>query len=420
MRSLSRSTGGSPNPKARPFSSARSVAPRAVIRPRSWVETDLDALRRNFARFIARLPAHVDLLAAVKKDAYGHGLVEVARALQNEPRLTGFGVADLDEGVRLRTSGIDGPVIILSVLHGPELAEAVEHDLTLTITNSDEALEAEDAASEIGSSVRAHLKIDTGMGRLGLPPVEALAALPDPASLDHVSVEGVYTHLPNAWIARDEAREQARVLAAFAEEARNRGLPVSVTHIGGSDAVVLEDADIAPVVRAGIALYGYHAGIPGLEPVMNFKSTVIYRKRAASGTRISYQGTHTLCRDSELALVAAGYGNGYPRGLSNVGEVLIRGHRCSVLGLICMDQMVVDVSEVPEVRAGDEVVLFGRQGEAMLGADEAAEWGGMIDYELLCAAGRSNPRVLVSTAEETLFSSEADDPSGADPERLFG
>lgn len=420
MRSLIRSSGGTPAPGRRSFSAAASSAPRAVIRPRSWVETDLDALRRNFGRLVARLPEHVDLLVAVKKDAYGHGLVEVARALQNVPRLSGFGVADLDEGLRLRTSGIDGPVLVLSVLHGPELAEAVEHDLTLTITCAEDALEAEDAASEVGSSVRAHLKIDTGMGRLGLPPAEALAVLPDPAQLDHVSVEGVFTHLPNAWIARDEAKEQARLLAAFAEEARKRGLPVSVTHLGGSDAIVLGDDEISPVVRAGIAIYGYHAGVPGLEPVMNFKSTVIYRKRAAAGTRISYQGTHTLYRDSELALVAAGYGNGYPRGLSNVGEVLIRGRRCSVLGLICMDQMVVDVTEIPEVRAGEEVVLFGRQGDAVLGADETAEWGGMIDYELLCSAGRSNPRVMVSTAEETLFSPGDDAERADDPERLFG
>lgn len=362
---------------------------RTGARPQTFTEIDLGALRRNFSRLCARLNPAARIIFAMKKNAYGHGLVESAHALAGESRLWALGVATAEEGLRLRHAGIQTEILVLSSLGGDELSDSIANDLTLTVTTAADAGLASRAASDLGRTARAHLKIDTGMGRLGVTPPEALRDLPRILDLPDLRLAAFYTHLPDGWEDPASALRQANELNDFCARAGLIELP---RHIGGSDALAIAD-QIGPMsLRAGIAIYGVHPGIAGLEPAMSFKSRIIYRRWAAAGTKISYGSTYTLEHDTQLALVGAGYGNGYPVSLSSRGHVLIGGIRCPVLGRVCMDQIIVDVSAIPEARQGDEVVLFGSQNAARIGVEEVAAWARTIPYELLLLAGQINPR----------------------------
>lgn len=365
------------------------------LRPSAWAEINLGAIQRNFARFASQFSERTGVILSAKKQAYGHGLLEVARAVQNEPRLSGFGLWCAEEGRALRRAGIEKPILIFSIQRADELAAAIEARLTLTISDLDDARAASETASARGAVAEAHLKIDTGLGRLGQTPADALRLLPAIPHLKNLKITGVYSHLSDGWTDPAWARRQLADLETFVRQAALGDVQI---HIGGSDALTLADVFQTGAIRAGLAIYGYHPAITDLDPAMTLKSRICYRRRAAAGTRISYGGTHTLARDSELALVSIGYGNGYPLSLSNRGQGLIRGRRCPVLGRVCMDQIVVDLTDSPDaqqIRIGEEVVLFGRQGEARLGADELATLAGSSPYELLCHLGQMNPRIYL-------------------------
>lgn len=377
-------TPGQPGPSFAP------LPDELPLRPQTWVEIDLGALRRNFHRVADRFPNGAPLIFSAKKDAYGHGLVPTVRALEGEARYYAAGVATVDEALALRAAGVKSRILSFAVLHGEALRAAVGRGVTLTVTHLAEGMEADAIAAELGTTATVHFKIDTGMGRLGRPPAEAAVCARAVDRLGRLRLEGVFTHLPDGWRRPEDARRQMDELQFFAQEC---GLGDRLLHLGGSDALSVAGHPALRAVRAGISIYGYHEGVPGLEPAMHFKTRVIYRRSAATGANISYLGTHRLHRDSELAVVGAGYGNGYPISLSNRASVLIRGCRCAVLGRVCMDQTVVDVTDAPEVQVGDEVLLFGMQRGARLGADEVAAWGNTIPYELLCMAGQINPRL---------------------------
>lgn len=373
-------------PRNRSFAAAGA---EADLHPQTWVEVCLETLRRNFRRVAAQLPPEIPIIFSVKKDAYGHGLIESVHALEGEPQYHAAGVATVDEALTLRAAGVESPILCFSVLRGAALKAAVSRGIVTTVTNFEESAEADRLAAEFGLTALVHFKIDTGMGRVGRGVDEIRTHLPEILELQHVRIAGLYTHLPDGWRQPAEARRQMDELVRFAREI---GLEERLLHLGGSDALSVRDHPALGAVRAGISIYGYHEGVAGLEPAMHFKTRVIYRRRAAAGARISYNGLHTLTRDSELAIVGAGYGNGYPVSMSNKASVLIRGRRHPVLGRVCMDQTVVDVTDAPEVQCGDEVVLFGVQDGHRLGADELAAWGNTIPYELICAAGQINPR----------------------------
>lgn len=360
------------------------------IPPQTWVEIDLEALKRNFRRVAGKFAPGVPLIFSVKKDAYGHGLIPSVRSLEGESRYYAAGVATVDEALALRADGIESRILSFAVLRGDALKAAVRRGVMLTVTDIKEAAEANRAAESAGVTATVHFKIDTGMGRLGRTPTEAAGWLREVERLPHLRLEALFTHLPDGWRRPEDARRQMDELERFAREA---GLGDRMLHLGGSDALSVAGHPALGGVRVGISIYGYHQGVEGLEPAMHFKTRVIYRRPAAKGLSISYFGLHRLSRDSQLAMVGAGYGNGYPIALSNRAWVLIRGRRCPVLGRVCMDQTVVDVTDLPEAAVGDEVVLFGDQAGERLGADEVAAWAGTIPYELMCMAGQINPRV---------------------------
>lgn len=358
---------------------------------RTWVEIDLGALRRNIGRVAGHLPAGGRLIISAKKDAYGHGLLEVIKAAAELAVVGAIGVATVEEGIVLRRAGLGLPVLCFSVLEGPALAEAIRQELTLTVTNLAEAAAADHEAAAQGRRARAHFKLDTGMGRIGRLEGEVAGQIPQIRALGHLELEAVYSHLADGWADPASARAQAERLAAFRADARLEDL---LCHWGGSDALALKEIQQPGTwLRSGIAVYGDHPGIAGLEPVMTFKSRVVYRRSVPAGTAISYGATFRTTRPTELAMIGAGYGNGLLRALSGRGWVLLRGVRCPILGRVCMDQVVVDVTAQPEVRMGEEAVIFGRQGAALLPAAEMAQLAGTISYELFCLAGQLNPRI---------------------------
>lgn len=372
---------------------SRCLRPETEAWGRSWTQIDLAAFRRNFGRVAAQLPAGGRLIVSAKKDAYGHGMLATLGAVADSPALGAVGVATVEEGLALRHAGLTTPALCFSVLEGEALAAAIRHDLWLTVTNLAEAAAADALAARLGRRAVAHLKLDTGMGRTGRLAAEALAAIPALRALAHLELTATYSHLADAFADPAGARAQAARLADFRRAAGLTELPC---HWGGSDALAVPGL-LAPGMwlRSGIALYGDHPAVAGLEPVMTFISRVIYRRRVPAGTAISYGGTFVTARETELAMIGAGYGNGLPRVLSGRGEVLLRGQRRPILGRVCMDQVIVDLTGLEDVKLGEEAVIFGRQGDSLLPAAEQAARAGTISYELFCLAGQLNPRVYV-------------------------
>jgi alanine racemase len=368
---------------------------------RTWVEINLAALERNFARLVQTLPPGGKWIVSAKKDAYGHGARALVGRLGTHRAFGALGLATIEEVIYLREQGVNAELLIFCVLAGEALEAAIRHGALLTITSLAEARAADAAAARLGATARAHFKLDTGMGRLGLLPSEVLADLPAILALSHLQIVGLYTHLPNAFADHAQGRDQLAALRAFQSAA---GLGNAVLHIGGSDVLALGvGRETGLWLRTGIALYGDHPSLPDLEPVMSFKSRVIYRRGVPAGTAISYGGTFTTTRASELAIIGVGYGNGYLRPVSGHGaQVLIHGRRCPLLGRVCMDQIIVDVTDLSgetPVAVGDEAVLFGAQrwqGQTVLyPAAELAACAGTISYELFCLTGQINPRHYV-------------------------
>lgn len=361
---------------------------------RTWVEIDLSALERNTRRIATHLTNRTRLIVSLKKDAYGHGLLPVARCLAARPEVAMLGLACLEEGLLLRQHGIQAPILLFSPVQGDPLEAALEQNLSLTITNLAEAQAANETAKRLDRKATVHFKLDTGMGRLGRLPGEVADQVRQIAGLPFVRLEATYSHLADAWDDPPSATRQWRILQDFRAATDLQTLP---QHWGGSDALTLPIIHgSSSWIRSGIALFGDHPGLPDLEPVMTFKSRVVFRRSVPAGTPISYGSTFVTQRPTELAVVGAGYGNGLMRSLSNCGEVLMRGIRCPMLGRVCMDQVVVDVTDHPEIRLGEEAVLFGRQGSVVLSVAEVARKAGTISYELFCLAGQLNPKIVTS------------------------
>ena len=315
---------------------------------RCWVEVDLDALRQNVTTLRAKIGPSVKLLAVVKADAYGHGLPQVARVLM-QCGVYGFAVANLTEALAVRQLGGPGwPILLFGSALSFELDKLVEQNIIATVSSLDEARQLNAVAAALGRVHPIHIEIDTAMGRVGLWHETATGVIRDIAALPHLRIEGLYTHFPSA---DDNPAETRRELELFLQVADRRYL----LHAANSAALLNIPESHLQLVRPGLALYGI---APGLTPILAFKSRVAFVKDVAPGRTISYGQTFTASRPMKIATVAAGYGDGYSRHLSNRAQVLIAGRRCPVLGRVTMDQIMVDVSGLDGVHSGDEVVLI--------------------------------------------------------------
>lgn len=372
------------------------------------VEIDLAAVQANYRAVCDTVGPGVRVMAVVKADAYGHGMVAVAQALRACGAST-FGVAEVEEGVALRRAGITGDIVVL--LGGPAAAvpEMLEHRLTPVVFDRESLAALSDQARARNGIVEVHLKVDVGMGRLGIMPGEVEGFVQELHSLPGLRLTGVLSHLPAADDSGAVARTATQldrfqqVLAGLAQE----NVPVPLTHIANSAGLLYHHSARLDMVRPGISLYGcYPDGINGagrdlrplLRPVMRFATRVLQIKTVPADSGISYGHTFVTERPTRLAVLPVGYDDGYLRSLSNRAQVLVRGQRAPVRGRVCMNACMVDITDLEggeEIRPGEEVVLMGQQGQEEISADEIAGWMGTISYEVLCLFGSRNRRVYL-------------------------
>jgi alanine racemase len=382
----------SPDPQRVPAGAARPLSAEQLVRTRVWVEVDLQALANNI-RLILKQIHPAQMLLTVKKDAYGHGLLPVARVAE-EVGVDYLGVACVGEGVALRSTGIAMPILNLGLALAEEIESAVANHIDLTVATLDDARQIAEIARPLDRRARAHLKIDTGMGRLGLFPeqlldqVDAMAVLPD---LEWI---GLYSHLADVAGNPQLTREQLDRFQRVTEAMRSW---LKLRHLGASGAIGDQRLHF-DMLRVGIAAYGADSGARDFEPVLAFKSRIVFIKDFPPGRPISYGATYVTREPTRVGVVAAGYGNGYPRLVSNRGYVLVGGRVAPILGRICMDQMMISLNGHPEASVGDPVLLFGRQDDDSLPVWKVAEWAETIAYEVLCSVGTMNPRVYLRSA----------------------
>lgn len=360
------------------------------------VEIDLAALCHNCRLIRQQVGPEVRLLAVVKAEAYGHGLERTAQAAAG-CGVTAFGVAEVAEGIRLREAGIDGEIVVMLGVFPDSFAEVVAHGLTPVVYGLEGLQALSDRAVTAGRQVAIHLKVDTGMGRFGLMPDQVTGFVESLGGLPGLTLDGILSHLPMADASGPATDDQGRFFSSLSADLSKVRSSASIRHIANSAALFRHPTTHFDMVRPGISLYGCSPfadqPLSELRPVMRFVSRVAQVKDVPAGYGISYGHTYVTERASRLAILPVGYANGYLRKLSNRGEVLIGGRRVPLRGNVCMSACVADVTDCPEVAVGDEVVLMGRQGTAVITAEQVAGWLDTINYEVLCLFGNQNRRV---------------------------
>src|SRR5688572_23601493 len=366
---------------------------------RCWAEIDLDALRENLAWIRHRVGANVKVMTVVKADAYGHGLKQIA-ALLMQSGTDVFGVANLTEAQAIRSVGKGWPVLMLGACLPFEIETAIREDVMVTISTEEEAEQFSAAATKLGKATGAHIKVDTGMGRLGIAPEQAAALWEKVTRLPNVNLRGLYTHFASAEDDAAFSRAQKRQFTRLLEKLPHASL--EYVHANNSAALLFEEGTHYNTVRPGLLVYGV---LPSgsrrllsqlqhqVRPALSWRSRVSLVKEIRRGKPLSYGRSFIAPRTMRVATVTAGYGDGFLRAGSNRARVLIGGELCRVLGRITMDQTLVDVSRVPGVRSGDEAVLVGRQGKREITVNQLADWCRTIPWEILTAITARVPRI---------------------------
>ncbi len=372
---------------------------------RVYASIDLDAVEDNMKAMAANLTEGTAMMGVVKTDGYGHGAVPVAKAIA--PYVEAYAVATVQEAVNLRKHGITKPVLILGPVHERHNEDLINYELRSTVFEKNQALSLARTAGALGRTAYVHLALDTGMSRIGMVPTEESADLAaEICFMEGITVEGIFTHFARAdETDKTSARRQLKEYLNFIEMLERRGIHIPVKHISNSAGIVdMKDAN-CDMVRAGISIYGLYPSdevakeqVP-LRPVMELKSCITYIKTIGPGTAVSYGGTFTADKPMVVATVPVGYGDGYPRSLSGKGRVLIRGKSAPILGRVCMDQMMVDITGIMEAREDDEVTLIGRDGQDQITVEELAALGGGFHYEIICGIGKRVPRVYIKGGE---------------------
>ncbi len=368
-----------------------------VIRP-TRVEIDLSAIQANVGLAV-RLAGMAKIMAVVKADAYGHGAVPVARAALSAGAAW-LGVAIPEEGTQLRQAGLSCPILVLGPISPDQAHLSAEHNLDQCVSDPGQIESLDRAGQACGRAVAVHLKIDTGMGRVGIPPAEAERVATRIAASSHLRLAGLMTHLAEA-DSKDPGftAEQVARFRAVADAIRATLGVRPLLHAANSAGLLYHPDARLDLVRPGIMLYGCpprgtpQPEDPPLRPPLRFRTAVSQVKTVPAGTSLSYGRTFITERPTRVATLPAGYADGLWRSLSNAGVVLIRGRRVPIVGRVCMDMTLVDVTDLPAIGPGEEAVLIGRQGGAAITADEVADQLGTINYEVLCRIGPRVPRV---------------------------
>lgn len=385
---------------------------------RVYATVDLDAIRFNMDNMKANILPETKIVGVIKTDGYGHGAVPIAKELEPLEYMFGFATATAEEAMILRSCGIRKPIIILGYTFPYSYRDMIDNDIRLTVFRDDMAQQLSKCAAELeiervgkeadAKKAKIHIKVDTGMSRIGIrPDEEGIAFVKRALHLPGIEVEGIFTHFAKA----DEqdktnAEQQIRRFKEFiARTEAEAGYKIPVCHCSNSAGIVeLKEANM-DLVRAGITLYGlWPSGevardIIELRPAMELKSRIVYVKEVEPGTPVSYGGTFVAERRTRVATIPVGYGDGYPRGLSNKGYVLLHGRKAPVIGRVCMDQFMIDVTDIPEAVEGDEVTLIGRDKEKCITMEEIGELSGRFNYELACCIGKRVPRIYLKSGK---------------------
>ncbi len=364
----------------------------------NYIKIDLKAIEHNFRTLKSLLvDTRVGIIAVVKSDAYGHGMLEVSQVLERTGAW-GFGISEIEEAIALRNGGIDLPILLMAGLPPGAEREALALDLTPGITDLASLDRLESVAAREDKTCKIHLKVDTGMGRMGFLPNELFEIVRDLGRWPHLRPEGLYSHLSSADDPSDTFNEtQLNTFASVLKEVRGMGWSPLLVHLANSAGLIHFPSAHYDLVRPGLAIYGSYPGpqsrkLLELRPAMSFYSKIVAVRHLPKGASVSYGHSFHTRSPSRVAVVPVGYDDGYLRSLSNRAWVLIRERRCPVIGRICMKAFMVDVSMLEGVRPGEEVVLLGRQGIEAITAEELAQWGNTISYEILCLLGTRNKR----------------------------
>lgn len=365
---------------------------------RVYAEINLDAIVKNVDNLMALTKENTGALAVVKADGYGHGDVAVAKAVAQ--KVTGYAVATLDEAVNLRENGVKKPILVLGYVDPYEFDILVSHEITATVFDVETAQLLADAARVQKKQAHCHIKVDTGMRRIGMEPDEnGIAIVKQITALKELSADGIFTH----FAASDEtdktsAEHQFKLFTDFTGRLEKEGIHFTYRHCANSAAVIdMPQVDL-DMVRLGIAMYGMYPSDEvkkekvELFPALDLKSHITMVKEIPAGEKVSYGGTFTTTRTTKLATVSVGYGDGYPRALSSKGYVLVRGQKAPIVGRVCMDQMMVDVTDIKNVTRADIVTLIGKDGDAEITVEEIAALAGTFNYEFVCDLGKRIPR----------------------------
>lgn len=370
---------------------------------RVWAEVDLDAVLSNIEAVKQRLAPDTRIMAVIKTDGYGHGAIQIARQLETDDSVWGYAVATAEEALELREGGIRKSVLILGYTFPHSFETLIREEICLTVYMYETARQLSDLAVALGRKCRVHIKVDTGMSRIGIEPdEEGVALAKEIMALPGLETEGIFTHFATADEAdKSKAYAQLAAFRAFTAALEERtGHAIPIKHCANSAAIVEMPEACMDLVRAGIILYGLwpsdeveQAGHIRLQPALSLKSRIVYVKTVPADREISYGGTFTTTRDTRVATVCLGYGDGYPRSLSNAGYVLVNGQRAPILGRVCMDQLMIDVTDAGKAAVGDVVTLIGRDGEEEITMEALGALSGRFNYELACDIGKRVPRI---------------------------
>ncbi|OPZ22012.1 MAG: Alanine racemase [Firmicutes bacterium ADurb.BinA205] len=371
---------------------------------RAWAEVSLPQLRKNVEIIRSLNSGSTEIMAVVKADAYGHGDEHIVRCLANDCGIRYFAVSNLDEAIAVRKFAPQGEILILGYTP-PEYAHEISMYNIIQGVVSTEYAEA--LVQNTPQPIRCHIKIDTGMGRIGLKhdtPQQCAAEIAEMMKIDKLSVEGIYTHFAVADSDDPDnvayTDKQEKFITDTYDVLAAQGIKLPHLHFMNSAATCYRNSERSTLSRAGIILYGLHPDVSldipeGLEPLMELKAVISHVKTVNKGDCISYGRTFRADREMRIATVTIGYADGYSRLLSSKGEILVHGRRCKITGRVCMDQLMIDVSDVPEAKAGDIVTLIGKEGDDRITADDLAQIYGTIGYEVVCGISKRVPRIYI-------------------------
>lgn len=368
---------------------------------RVQANVNLDAIRHNLQEVRKKLEDSTKLMVIIKADAYGHGAVPLAKAIGEGGKIDYYGVAIIEEAVELRKAGITTPILILGYTPKEQYDLVVEYDVAQTIFQYEMAEALSEEAKRQGKTAKIHIKLDTGMTRIGFSDTqESVDDIKRIAKLQSIQIEGLFSHFAQAdETDKSSTENQLKRYIAFHTLLEKENIVIPMKHIANSAGIIEFPKAYFNMVRCGIATYGIYPsdmvdkeGIK-LLPAMELKTHVIYVKEVEPGVGVSYGATFVTNKKTRIATIPVGYADGYSRNLSNTGKVIIHGQYAPIIGRICMDQFMVDITELAEVKQGDMVTLLGRDGDAYISAEELAQWSHSFSYELVCTVGKRIPRV---------------------------